>query len=127
MAATLENESSTDPTAGDDNSGSLGGGDDDGIRWRTVGLIAGALVAMAAIIGLGIALWPSSGSDQDEAEGPEVTASESESEPDEAEDLVAEWADATTSRNGNKWQRSTRRAHPRISRRCTAVPMIRFA
>ena len=41
------------------------------------------MAAAAAIVGLGIALWPSSsGSDQDEAE-----------------DLVAEWADATTARD----------------------------
>jgi len=107
-------ESSTDQTGTDNESGSLGGGDDDdGIRRRTVGLIAGAVVAVAAIIGLGIALWPSSGSDQDEAGNLVVTSSASTqdvaedpvvvpsaaSEQDEAEDLVSAWADATTLRD----------------------------
>ena len=107
-------ESSTDQTGTDNGSGSLGGGDDDdGIRRRTVGLIAGAVVAVAAIIGLGIALWPSSGSDQDEAGNLVVTSSASTqdvaedpvvvpsaaSEQDEAEDLVSAWADATTLRD----------------------------
>ncbi len=60
-----------------------GGDDGHDINWRTVGLIAGAVAAAAAIVWLAVALWPSS----------------SGSEQDEAEDLVAGVADATTARD----------------------------
>ena len=102
----------TDETDSDDESESLGGDDGDDNRWRTIGLIAGAVAAVAAIVGLGIALWPSSGSNEDDAESlvvtsaattqevtEDVVAPTSASEQDEAKDLVSAWADATTLRD----------------------------